>query len=76
MSKSLIIRMFFAVICSLFVLPLFAQDIIGGNEGMESVLRSHDKIYVVMTVCLVILIVLILYLVSIDRKISRKEREG
>jgi len=37
-------------------------------------MRSHDKIYVVMAVCVVILIVFFLYLLRIDRKVSKKEK--
>ncbi len=49
---------------------LYAQ---GAGEGVESVMRSNGKIYVVMAVCITILVGLFLYLVSIDRKISRIE---
>ena len=53
----------------------WAQDSneIAGNS-FDSTMRSHDKIYVVMAVCIVILLVMILYLVRIDSKISRKEK--
>lgn len=37
-------------------------------------LRSNDKIWVVMAVCITILIGLVIYLVSIDRKISKLEK--
>ena len=40
----------------------------------DSVMRSHDKIYVVMAVCITILAVLFLYLIRIDLKISKKEK--
>ncbi len=39
-------------------------------------MRSNGKIYVVVTVVLIILIGLILYLVRLDRKISRLEKEN
>jgi len=48
---------------------LYAQD----NKIIETTMRSNDKIYVVMAVCITILVGLILYLVSIDRKIARIE---
>ena len=38
-------------------------------------MRSNGKIYVVVTVVLIILIGLLLYLVRLDRKISRLEKE-
>jgi uncharacterized protein HemY len=48
---------------------LYAQD----NKIIETTMRSNDKIYVVMAVCITILVGLILYLVNIDRKIARIE---
>jgi protein-S-isoprenylcysteine O-methyltransferase Ste14 len=39
------------------------------------VMRSNGKIYVVVAVCLTILIGLFLYVFSIDRKISKWEKE-
>ncbi len=39
------------------------------------IMRSNGKIYVVVAVCLTILIGLFLYVFSIDRKISRLEKE-
>jgi hypothetical protein len=44
------------------------------SSSLDDVMRSHDKIYVVMAVCLVILIVLFLYLIRIDAKVSKKEK--
>jgi CcmD family protein len=38
-------------------------------------MRSNGKIYVVVTVVLIILIGLLLYLVRLDRKISKLEKE-
>jgi uncharacterized membrane protein len=49
----------------------FAQN----NQATESVMRSNGKIYVVVAICLTILIGLFLYLVSIDRKITRIENK-
>lgn len=40
----------------------------------DTVMRSHDKIYVVMAVCLTILVTLFLYLIRIDIKVSKKEK--
>jgi len=42
---------------------------------MASIMRSNGKIYVVVAVLLTILIGLILYLINIDRKISKLENE-
>ncbi|MEZ5013030.1 MAG: hypothetical protein R2794_01935 [Chitinophagales bacterium] len=45
------------------------------NNTMDDLLRSNGMIFVVVGVILIILIGLILYLVSIDKKISRLEKE-
>jgi cytochrome c biogenesis protein CcdA len=52
-------------------LPLFAQE----KAAMADLMRSNGKIYIVVAVCLTILIGLFLYVASIDRKISRFEKE-
>lgn len=49
----------------------FAQN----EVEMADVMRSNGKIYVVVAVCLTILFGLIIYVYSIDRKISRNEKE-
>jgi CcmD family protein len=41
---------------------------------MADVMRSNGKIYTVVIVCLTILIGLFLYLLSLDRKISKLEK--
>ncbi len=41
----------------------------------ENIMRSNGKIYVVMAVCLTILVGLFAYVISIDRKISKLEKE-
>lgn len=43
---------------------------------MADVMRSNGKIYVVVAVCLTILIGLIIYMILIDRKISKLEKES
>lgn len=60
-------------ICLLFiVLTSQAQNGVQAPTG----LRADGKIWVVMAVCLTILIGLILYVVRLDRKISKLEKEG
>ena len=54
-----------------FVSVATAQD----KVEMADVMRSNGKIYVVVAVCLTILIGLILYMFSIDKKISRLEKD-
>lgn len=62
------------IIFSFASLLIFSQTIDSNNASMDTIMRSHDKIYVVMAVCITILIVLFLYLIRIDRKVSKKER--
>ncbi len=69
-------RLTLAVILSFSFLLSFAQSASDSTgSGMNSVMRSHDKIYVVMVVCITILAVLFLYLVRIDTKVSKKEKD-
>ncbi len=58
------------LLCGLFISSqVFAQN----NDVVESTMRSNGKIYVVLAICLTILAGLFLYLISIDRKISKIE---
>jgi len=56
----------------LFFLFTKAQD----KAEMADTMRSNGRIYVVVAVVLVILIGLFLYLVRLDRKISKFEKEN
>lgn len=61
------------LLCFAFLLSsvvLFAQD----STEMADLMRSNGKIYVVVAVMLTILIGLFIYVVLIDRKISRLEK--
>jgi hypothetical protein len=51
-----------------------AQDE-GNKVDMADTMRNNGRIYVVVAVVVVILLGLILYLVRLDRKISRMEKE-
>ena len=51
-------------------ITLWAQEV-----EMADTLRSEGKIYVVVTILLIILIGLIAYLIMIDRKASRMEKK-
>ena len=55
----------------LFTQQLFAQS----NVEMADVMRSNGKIYVVVVVAAIVLFGLIGYMITIDRKISRIEKE-
>ena len=67
------------IYCFLLMLPallvstaIFAQD----TGAPESVMRSNGKIYVVVAICVTILAGLFLYVVSIDRKIGKIEKDN
>ena len=66
----------FCAYCMLLSAVCFAQDKIGQNEKPQMAvgMRSNGKIYVVVAVVVVILLGMIFYLISLDRKISRLER--
>ena len=67
------IRLLFTVIMAMINLAALAQETAGGS-ALNNTMRSHNKIYVVMAVCLTILTGILLYLVRIDRKISKSEK--
>ena len=67
MNKLLLI-----VVGLFFYTGSFAQ----GNPGTEDLMRSNGKIYVVMAVVIVIVLGLFLYLVNLDRKISKIEKNS
>ena len=52
----------------------FSQNPIDKTVGMADEMRSNGRIYVVVAVMLTILTGLILYLVRLDRKISKWEK--
>jgi CcmD family protein len=60
-----ILLSFFLVLCNYV---LFAQE-------MATEMRSNGKIYVVVAVLVTIFIGILLYLVRLDRKITKLERE-
>ena len=66
------IRRFSLSICALLLSMIgFAQE----KVEMADAMRSNGKIYVVVTVCLVILIGLFLYVANIDRKVGKMEKD-
>lgn len=66
-------RFLFCMTSILFIsLASFAQD---QEVAMADTMRSNGKIYVVVAVCLIILIGLFLYIMTIDRKIMKLEKE-
>ncbi|HAO47253.1 MAG TPA: CcmD family protein [Ferruginibacter sp.] len=65
-----ILRSLFCILGMLLSATGFAQD----AGASADLMRSNGKIYVVVAVCLTILLGLFLYVFSIDRKISRLEK--
>lgn len=65
-------RVLLSIVCLFVALFANAQ---GDKPEMADVMRSNGKIYVVVAVCLTILIGLIIYVILIDRKISKLEKE-
>ena len=62
-------------ICSLLLLYLISFQAFSQEAEMADTMRSEGKIYVVVAILAVILIGLITYLVSIDRKATRLEKK-
>jgi len=67
-------KIIFLPLLLLFSIITFAQD---GDKKVEmaDLMRSNGRIYVVVAVIVTILIGLILYVVRLDRKISKIEKE-
>lgn len=60
------------VIAGIFLfMHSYAQD----HPDMADTMRSNGKIYVVVAVCLIILLGLFLYAMTLDRKIKKLEKE-
>ncbi len=60
------------VVLFLFRATLHAQNIV--NPDSADLMRSNGKIYVVVAIVVTILLGLFLYLLNLDRKISRMEK--
>jgi len=68
-----------AIIGSFATLVVKAQDstaVVSNKVAMADVMRSNGKIYVVVTVLAIILTGLFLYVIRLDKKISRLEKES
>ncbi len=74
MDKLFLKRLCFTVILFFISQYSWAQAADSATPSIDDTMRSHDKIYVVMAVCIVILVVFFLYLIRIDRKVSKKEK--
>lgn len=60
----------------IFAFSAQAQEAVVANETTASVMRSNGKIYVVVAVVLTILFGLIAYVIRLDRKITKLEKEA
>jgi len=54
---------------------IYAQAPASTDVDMADTMRSSGKIYVVVGVVLIILVGLLIYLITIDRKVSKIEKE-
>ncbi|KRT16191.1 MULTISPECIES: CcmD family protein [Pedobacter] len=66
-------KIFFSLILMMATMQLFAQD--NGVEMADS-LRSNGKIYVVVICIVIILVGLLAYLFSIDKRLKKIEKEN
>ena len=62
-----------AFFCLILIASIYAQDVNEKNEAATG-LRANGKIYVVMAVVVTILAGLIVYVIRLDRKISKLEK--
>jgi hypothetical protein len=70
------LKSLFIIICLLCSTALIQAQDEGNKVDMADTMRSNGRIYVVVAVVVVILLGLILYLVRLDRKITRLEKEN
>jgi hypothetical protein len=68
--KKIIVAVFFAFAAII----VKAQDAVAAAPEND-LMRSHGRIYLVMTIVLVLIAGLLLYLISIDKKISKLENK-
>ena len=71
MLRNRILLVVTALVLSVFAIAQGSGNGTGGNEG---VMRSEGKIYVVLAIVLTILAGLFLYVIRLDRKISKLEK--
>lgn len=66
---------FFLLIATLCFLSSKAQDLTAANTTMADGMRSNGKIYVVVAVVTTILVGLIAYVIRVDKKVTKLEKE-
>lgn len=67
-------KIVFALLLGMIHLAALAQDVIARPDSKD-LMRSNGKIFLVMTIVVVLITGLFLYLISIDRKISKLEKK-
>ncbi len=72
MNNKIVSRFLLLTVGLLLSLYSVAQD----KPEMADLMRSNGKIYVVVAVCLTILIGLFIYVMMLDRKMRRIEKNG
>ncbi len=70
--RSIAYRLIFLLLALCIYVVSFAQ---AKKVEMADEMRSNGKIYIVVAVCLTILVGLFLYVFSLDRKLSKIEKE-
>ena len=69
-------RIALALSACMFTLFAFAQPVTTQQAEPTDFMRSNGKIYVVVAVIVVIMIGLFIYLVNLDRKITKLEKNN
>ena len=69
-------RIAMALSSCMFMLLAFAQPVTTQQAEPSDFMRSNGKIYVVVAVVVVIVVGLFIYLVNLDRKITRLEKNN
>ncbi len=65
----------FTVFCSLLLASLFSFGQATDKVDMAEAMRSNGKIYVVVAVVAIIFIGLVIFLITIDRKVKKLEKQ-
>ncbi len=69
-------RIALALSICMFTLLAFAQPVTAQQAEPSDFMRSNGKIYVVVAVVVIIVVGLFIYLVSLDRKITKLEKNN
>ena len=69
-------RLALALSTCMFTLFAFAQPVTTQQAEPSDFMRSNGKIYVVVAVVVIIVVGLFIYLVSLDRKITKLEKNN